>query len=298
MAKFWISCIFLVSTVMISSPSLVKSAEIIPVSPHTAGFRLVGEIKPGSYRDVIGQSISLGHDTGPEYFWLDSPGGDVREAMRLGRLARQQMMRCTVFEDSQCNSACFLIVAGCVDRNVSSVGLHRPTFTSQEFGQLSFSEAETSYKALLQEVQEYLRLMGISDTVIDIMSATPSSSMRVLRDQDLRDLIGAREPSYDEWLKSRCGTISDQEEKDSLLLTGARLWESHFSVMDPDTVNPAYRADFHHARSAYETVSSFSQGYKDYLGNKRSEISRCEMRARDEAAAEHWSSIRSSRNPD
>jgi hypothetical protein len=71
---------------------------------------------------------------------LNSPGGDVSEAMQIGRLLRQRFMYTFVLADHECASACVLILMAGVGRMPmpsSRVGLHRSTFDPAYFASLT-----------------------------------------------------------------------------------------------------------------------------------------------------------------
>src|SRR5437879_3563961 len=64
---------------------------------------------------------------------LDSTGGDVLEAIRIGAFLREEQAWTVVEKDASCASACVLILAAGVHRDVyggARLGLHRPSFPS------------------------------------------------------------------------------------------------------------------------------------------------------------------------
>ena len=64
-------------------------------------------------------------------FSLDSKGGDVLAAMRIGQLIRKLEGRTTVAARAKCHSACALIfIAGVERTDLGEIGLHRPYLDS------------------------------------------------------------------------------------------------------------------------------------------------------------------------
>jgi hypothetical protein len=80
----------------------------------------------------------------PFNVWLDSPGGSIFAAMKIGRLLRRDAMGATIAIKSppvylgQCVSACVLIYAGATHRSFneyfSKLGIHRPYLEVPQLG--------------------------------------------------------------------------------------------------------------------------------------------------------------------
>ena len=79
-------------------------------------------------------------------YWLtlDSEGGDVYAALRIGRMLRKARAWTHVLKGSKCISACVFLLAGSVRRDVDGgvVGIHRPYSSDTEA--LSFEEMQVS----------------------------------------------------------------------------------------------------------------------------------------------------------
>jgi hypothetical protein len=102
---------------------------------------------------------------------INSPGGSLFEARRLGRYLRANGLRVGVNE--LCTSACVDVLAGGIERYVTSnakLGIHQSKvpkhLSSHEGGQLSVAAAAL-----------YLREMGIDDVVALAAAAVPNNSM-------------------------------------------------------------------------------------------------------------------------
>jgi hypothetical protein len=93
--------------------------------------------------------------------FLDSPGGNVAEAMKLGRIIRNRQIGTFVPGDSACASACVLLLAAGVHRGaLGPVEIH--SFYSKEFvGTGNFEEASKQFDLLAKSVDVYLREMRV-----------------------------------------------------------------------------------------------------------------------------------------
>ena len=135
---------------------------------------------------------------------LDSPGGDVIEAMRIGRLIHQRFMNTSVLRGRQCASACvFMLQAGVVRIPAvgSRVGLHRPKFDAAYFADLTPDQARRTYEAMVGNLRKYfIGEMGGSDEAFRLIMTTPSDQLRVLTYDEMVHLgLNGIETSYDEY---------------------------------------------------------------------------------------------------
>ena len=126
-----------------------------------------GEIGEGFAETIIGrlrQDKAVG-------LLINSPGGSLFEARRLGRYLRANGLRVGV--DGLCTSACVDVLAGGIERYVTSsakLGIHQSKvpkhLSSHEGGQLSVVAAAL-----------YLREMGVDDGVALAAAAVPNNRM-------------------------------------------------------------------------------------------------------------------------
>lgn len=199
-----------------------------------AGF-LHGTIEKGDFAKV--RDLFAKQKNYMNVFYLVSPGGDVNEAMMIGRLFRKYLIHASApiysdllnrfylqnFGSTQpppyrcegpecvCASACALIWFGAVDRT-GTVGLHRPRITDPTFKSLPPAEASKVYRQALDDIAHYLDEMEAPRPMIDAMVATDSSDIRwVTADSDHLE----QPPSYAEWMQAACGQFR-QEEEDKL----------------------------------------------------------------------------------
>jgi len=125
--------------------------------------RVSGEITDGFADEVI-QEIRKRRASG---VIIESSGGSVYEARKLGRYLRANGLRAAV--DNLCLSACVDVLAGGVVRYVTPgarLGIHQSKvpdrISSHEGGQVYVAEAAL-----------YLREMGVDDTVALVAAAVP-----------------------------------------------------------------------------------------------------------------------------
>jgi len=147
------------------SPSLVRFDETGQLDNTWVSVN--GEIGDGFADTVIGR---LRRDKAVGLL-INSPGGSLYEARRLGRYLRANGLRVGV--DGLCTSACVDVLAGGIERYVTSnakLGIHQSKvpkhLSSHEGGQLSVVAAAL-----------YLREMGVDDGIALAAAAVPNNSM-------------------------------------------------------------------------------------------------------------------------
>lgn len=213
-------------------PSGVRPTE----NTCSSGF-LYGPIRQGDYEKV--RAFFRQYHPFLGSFDLASPGGDVVEAIKIGRLFRKYLIHafaplrfservqgshieyfvstgnepeCEPPHQCVCASACALIWFGGVDRS-GSVGLHRPRTDDPAFRSLGPKEAAETYGRALNSIRQYLDEMEVPKPLIEAMVATSSAHIKWV---DHRDDGLQRPPSLAEWQDANCSAFS---EKDSKLLS-------------------------------------------------------------------------------
>ena len=190
-----------------------------------------GEITPGDYLQFQ-KSIANGKYI-PSKVILRSPGGDVNEALQIGRLVRElyieteapfhadnragclehpdlkpQMRRPT---ECVCASACFFIYVAGVPRNDAYVGIHRFYLNPEVNTNLSLQESIIWTRAIREPVVRYLQEMGVPSKYVDIMFATSSREIYGPTKKEITaDLLGYP-PEIMEWFMARCNTTSERQ---------------------------------------------------------------------------------------
>jgi hypothetical protein len=144
------------------------------------------------------------------HVWIDSDGGSILEAMRIGRFLRSQNAGVIVDFRRQgvCRSSCVLVLMGGVVRSGndlatevllgasgnSRVGIHRPYLSDAEVGQ----DFEETYRVLRRELEAYFDEMHVSKELLELMYSVPPEEMRVLSNGELAQLLPSVDPVYDE----------------------------------------------------------------------------------------------------
>lgn len=255
-----ISLAFLASFLLV--PIGVNAAEVIsiPWNANPAEYSsigIIGEIKAGDaqkFEQILQQSkpdISV-------YLW--SPGGDLLEAMKIGHRIRSTFLHthsprpniCLgILRSSQdfdwwpataprkyacqCDSACFAIWAAGVSRSgyfsyrdsnedrKAMLGIHRPRFDSKYFSGLSAVEAEDRYSEMLSQFSAYMLDMDVPESLIEKILVIPSDEVRYLSQPEL-DSLNGRIPAIEEWIRSKCGGLTDEEAAEHLVFKN-RKWD-------------------------------------------------------------------------
>lgn len=147
------------------SPSLVRFDESGQLDNTWVSVN--GEIGDG-FADAVIERLRRDKAVG---LLINSPGGSLYEARRLGRYLRANGLRVGV--DGLCTSACVDVLAGGIERYVTGdakLGIHQSKvpkhLSSHEGGQLSVVAAAL-----------YLREMGVDDGIALAAAAVPNNSM-------------------------------------------------------------------------------------------------------------------------
>jgi hypothetical protein len=124
---------------------------------------------------------------------VNSPGGSIDEAIKIGRLLRKNEL--TVI-GQECISACVLILAGAVSRGVVRVGIHRPYFEELD-PKLTAAGVDQAYKAMFQEIRDYLSEMNVPTALADDMEATPPDEVKFLTEEEqTKFFLNQIDPAY------------------------------------------------------------------------------------------------------
>ena len=162
--------------------------------------------------------------------FLFSRGGDVEEAMKIGRLIRR--LRLTTYAPDRpptqailaspadktnnvCASACVLVWVAGARRTGDLLILHRPYPTPESVGKLSDIEFEALEKNAILKVKTYLQEFELPQYYIDKMILTASRDGYMPSDEGLTahplpEIAG----SLEELILSKCDTLSSIAQKD------------------------------------------------------------------------------------
>jgi len=142
------------------------------------------KVKAGSIRcDQNPNNLS----TFGEHYGINSRCGDIASAIAIGRMFRKENAWLGV--NGVCISACVLILAGAVDRQIGKsdvVGIHRPYFGITPQRLVTADQVKGAYRAMLQDIRAYLREMNVSERLADDMLAIEPERVRVLTPAELK----------------------------------------------------------------------------------------------------------------
>lgn len=179
-------------------PATLQVVAVAPDYPGRAmgdGHWLIyldGPIDPGAATRV--EHLIEAERISRAIVYLNSPGGSLVTAMRLGRTVRAHAFDARVgmrtadavgATAGTCDSACPFILAGGVRRSLeagSVVGLHRAE------NRVAVSDAIAFQRTVATQVAEYLAEMGLRAEVAGIMSAIPHDQIRELTVAEARQL--------------------------------------------------------------------------------------------------------------
>jgi hypothetical protein len=174
---------------------------------HVGYVLMRGEIRPGDYDKLIRFSINNNVNFLASEYILESPGGDIAEALAIGRFLKSIYAEVTVGPQfGRCASACFIIFASAVDRvaHTGLIGLHRPYVAPERLRSLTLAEAEREESKALLDAEKYLHSLKVPSSIVDTMFSTSSTDIHWLSDDELEQL-GSRAPWFEELLVARCG---------------------------------------------------------------------------------------------
>jgi hypothetical protein len=225
----------------ISAPSRMDAADMsVTTFGNFAVLRIEGAITDGDF-DRFVSLVQQGQGKVSSVELL-SPGGDLVEAMRIGRAMRQLGLASRVpmqgpnkepvcegvFDDppedlANCSaaSAAFFMHVGATFRGGTYLAVHRPIFDPVMFATLTEAEAAEQYSGLAALSRDYLKEMDVPEIIIDEVMNTPSDKIRVLSEDTVRTHFWGHSPARGEWLRAKCNTFTAQDDAEYKQLSDA-----------------------------------------------------------------------------
>ena len=165
------------------------------------GITIEGRIAPGDYQKLA-DVAAANHEA--HTLWLASPGGNLKEALRMGKLIRsvgfavhvpfskaEPLVALKDPANNTCSSSCFLLFAAGVIRGGLVLGIHRPSLPADEYFSLGLERAVDAQRVIAEAVTGYLAEMGVPAKYASLMLSTNASDMVWLSAEDVRrDLDG------------------------------------------------------------------------------------------------------------
>jgi len=140
---------------------------------------------------------------------IDSAGGQVEDGIRAGDAIGNAHWTIWVREGSVCHSACVFILAAGDNRIVSGdVGIHRIIRLHSDA--TTRAELEAELRAVHDDIKAYFARNGVDVAVADMMMTVPSSQLRLLTADELRQYgLSGSNPVQDDLerirLARKCG---------------------------------------------------------------------------------------------
>ena len=202
--------LFLVADVEAADIRLARSPSGAPLP----GITIEGAIAPGDYQKLVALALS---SKGSHTVWLASPGGNLSEALRMGRFIRSLGFAVSVpfskdeplvalknRANNTCSSSCFLLYAAGVSRQGTVLGLHRPSLPADEYFSLGLDGAVEAYRVICDAVTAYLEEMSVPSKYTSLMLSTANSDMVWLSSEDIRTDLDAVVAEYAERFRDVC----------------------------------------------------------------------------------------------
>ena len=199
----------LIFMLAVSAVSPSFSLNISEVEDNEYTLLLSGEIGSGDLNKIV-EAVSPPNSF-PKYFTLDSTGGDVMEAMKIGHFIRETASGTLV--SKTCASACvFILVAGVYKTALpsSAIGLHRPYFKPETYSSLSLNETEDGYAKVRNATTKYLTDMEVPTAYIEKMFSIASDDVYFLSEAEKNRLL-VSPSAYSEWVRAKCGPPTAKE---------------------------------------------------------------------------------------
>lgn len=179
MPTVFIRLLLLLALLPASVPALAR-VEVQAVQHKREGrilaARVTEDIAPGDYEKLLQGVLANPGRFGQKIVLLDSIGGSVPEAIRMGRLLREMGFDARVPANAVCQGTCVYLLAAGQQRSVLGyVGIHRPYFPRGDSAAADAADNRHSYST-----EAYFREMDIAPALAAVMRETPPGQMRVL----------------------------------------------------------------------------------------------------------------------
>ena len=217
-----------------ASAADVRLAQTTSGAP-LGGVTIEGRIASGDFVKFAALVLAT---PGANVVWLASPGGNLSEALRIGRLIRQLALEVRApvdrahplvhLEDADnntCASACFFLYVAGVSRQGSVLGIHKPALPADEYFAVGLDGAVAAHQRIEEATVAYLDLMGAPARYAPLMLTASSATMVWLSPDDIaRDFTGFA-PGYDAQLKAGCQTDPARTSSAESACTSRKLTE-------------------------------------------------------------------------
>lgn len=116
---------------------------------------------------------------------LNSSGGEVEEAIKIGEIIRKSEFNVSVPDGAECLSSCiFILSAGVLRSAYGRVGIHRPYFSSLSKDE-NVQNIKNKREAILTSIKQYLEEMDVNPRLVDTMISIPPGELKILTPDEL-----------------------------------------------------------------------------------------------------------------
>jgi hypothetical protein len=162
---------------------------------------------------------------------LFSPGGNVTEAIKIGRLVRKlRLSTAAPFQPKGfdtfpysgandrknyvCLSSCFFIYIAGISRGGNTIGIHRPYLSPETYKKMSVGKAGKSQDFIRGVTLEYLTEMDVPGSYIEKMFSTPPDDIFNLKQKEINQYFDGYIPKFYDWLSAKCNDVFPQQERE------------------------------------------------------------------------------------
>jgi len=136
--------------------------------------------------------------------YIDSNGGSVEEALRIGEIIRSNEMTIWIGPNGKCFSSCVFLLAAGINRLIfGSVGIHRPFYTKLD-ANTPISEVRRQREILNERIRNYLIRMDVSPKLLEDSLGVEPEKIKILTENErMMYRIEGRDAAYDELITAR-----------------------------------------------------------------------------------------------
>lgn len=178
--------LFIIAAILAAPSALaadIKLAEGLTDGIKVAAIIFEGSISEGDHKAVkqIYEQIADKEEKLVRLV-VSSGGGNVIEAMEIGKLLRQNDIELFVPPGKYCSSACIYLVAGAKKRYIlGKLGIHRPYFKVQPD-----EDINQSLRSILRTSRQYFDEMNIPSGLADEMFSIQPEHVHYLTNKELQ----------------------------------------------------------------------------------------------------------------
>lgn len=171
-----------------SAASIARAGDVGPMPgycPYQGGcYMLRGTIAKDDL-STLGSALSRAQTNNQQIVVrLNSPGGDFKTAIALGRLMRSAGAHAVGGNADDCMSSCVMLLAGATFRgHAGRVGIHRPYRMST--APISILEMKKEFDSWGLEARAFLADVNVSTDLWDKMIRIPPEQVRLLSETEL-----------------------------------------------------------------------------------------------------------------